>query len=273
MSVGKQIHIQIPKPCKQDFDAMPRTAIGRQCNLCEREVIDFTSMDEDELIDYLKNNPYNLSCGIFRNDQLNRPIQIEKPTPFFRFHAMRKWVAALFLFQLNIPQIFAQHKEKTTQTSQQKLPIKENKIIIQGKVILDASQQGLDSIEVSLIDADQKLIEVVHTNREGKFKFILPASFIYDTVQLAAHSLKPLLTEPYFLDISHYISYNPPIIIRMIPDVEIQAIEATTTNLIIQEVHHTAGVPLQTYADVSQPIKFGNKLKTFRIFKRKKSKH
>ncbi len=273
MSLGQQINIQIPKPCKQDFDAMPRTTIGRQCHVCEREVIDFTMMNEDELRDYLKNNPFNLSCGIFRNDQLNRPIHIEKPTPFFRFHAMRKWVAALFLFQLNIPQIFAQHKEKTTQTSQQKLPLKETKIIIQGKVILDATQQGLDSIEVSLIDAQQKLIEVVHTNREGKFAFMLPANYMHDTVQLAAHSLKPLLAESYFLDISHYISYNPPVIIRMIPDVEIQAIEATHNNLIYQEVHHTAGVPLPSYSEISQPIKFSGKFKSFRVFKRKKSKH
>ncbi len=217
MSLGKQINIQIPKPCKQDFDAMPRTAIGRQCNLCEREVVDFTMMNEDELIDYVKNNPFKLSCGIFRNDQLNRPIHIEKPTPFFRFHAMRKWVAALFLFQLNIPQIFAQHKEKTTQTSQQKFPIKENKIVIQGKVILDATQQGLDSIEVSVFDWHKKLIEVVRTNREGKFKFSLPASYLYDTIKIAVHSNKRFLAEPFFLDISDYVSYNPPIIIPMMP--------------------------------------------------------
>ena len=97
-----QLRIELPNACHQAFDAMPRTEGGRYCALCERTIIDFTNMSDDEFIEYLTSHQFKISCGIFRHDQLNRDFAFQKTRPFFRFPTLNKWVAAFFLLPLNI---------------------------------------------------------------------------------------------------------------------------------------------------------------------------
>jgi hypothetical protein len=72
----KSIAIQIPKPCHEDWQKMTSTEKGRFCSVCTKEVIDFTSKTDEELVKLLYNSQ-NL-CGRFKKSQLNREVKLER---------------------------------------------------------------------------------------------------------------------------------------------------------------------------------------------------
>lgn len=78
------IRVHIPKPCGEDWDRMTPETQGRHCANCEKIVTDFTTMSDQELINYLKKGSEGI-CGRFRNDQLTRPIQLPKPNHTWSF--------------------------------------------------------------------------------------------------------------------------------------------------------------------------------------------
>jgi hypothetical protein len=73
------MHISIPKPCHEDWKAMTPNEQGRHCNVCCKTVVDFTSMNDEEVKHFFFNKKKEESvCGRFRNEQLQR-IKIELP--------------------------------------------------------------------------------------------------------------------------------------------------------------------------------------------------
>ena len=69
----KPIHIRIPEPCHEDWQQMTPTEKGKFCQVCTKEVMDFSYHSDDYIYRTLNNNE-NL-CGRFHPKQLNRPIQ------------------------------------------------------------------------------------------------------------------------------------------------------------------------------------------------------
>lgn len=90
----KNIQLYIPEPCHEDWNKMSTTQQGRYCESCCKQVIDFTTMSDQQIIDYLSNTK-NKTCGRFDHDQLHRPLQKTQ-------HRYWKWIlsslAALFFF-------------------------------------------------------------------------------------------------------------------------------------------------------------------------------
>lgn len=67
-----EIEIQIPKPCHEDWNNMSPTEKGKFCNVCTKEVVDFTSKSDEEIIKHFTDHG-NL-CGRFHISQLNRKL-------------------------------------------------------------------------------------------------------------------------------------------------------------------------------------------------------
>jgi hypothetical protein len=78
-AMKKEFYIQIPEPCHEDWDKMTPVQQGRYCQSCCKEVVDFTSMTDQEIIGFLS-KPLGKACGNFSTDQLNRAIT-EPTTP------------------------------------------------------------------------------------------------------------------------------------------------------------------------------------------------
>ncbi len=89
----KSILIDIPKPCSENWDEMEVTINGRFCHSCQKEVIDFSSMNDEEILIYFKN--YKHFCGSFNEFQLNRNLSIESKKRYSKF---RQFVAMLVTF-------------------------------------------------------------------------------------------------------------------------------------------------------------------------------
>ena len=66
------LHLTIPTPCHERWDSMTATDHGVYCHSCTKEVIDFTTMTDSEVIRWLKK--HNTGCGRFRKDQLDRDM-------------------------------------------------------------------------------------------------------------------------------------------------------------------------------------------------------
>src|SRR5207253_2389751 len=88
----KYLQIQIPKTCEENWDAMQQKQHGKFCNSCQKTVIDFTQISDEQLVQFFKKRKNNV-CGKFTSDQLDKDILVPaKKIP---------WVK--YFFQITIP--------------------------------------------------------------------------------------------------------------------------------------------------------------------------
>lgn len=66
--------ISIPKPCTEDWNKMTQTDQGKHCSSCNKVVIDFTGLKNEEIISILLKNKGKRVCGNFFNTQIENPI-------------------------------------------------------------------------------------------------------------------------------------------------------------------------------------------------------
>lgn len=72
----KKQYLHIPEPCHENWDAMSPAQQGRFCGSCSKEVVDFSSMTDRQILDVLSKAAGN-TCGRFTESQLERPIEPE----------------------------------------------------------------------------------------------------------------------------------------------------------------------------------------------------
>ncbi len=72
----KSITIRIPEPCHEDWQKMTPTEKGKFCQVCTKEVVDFTTKRDEDLVKILSNGK-NI-CGRFKKSQLNREVKLER---------------------------------------------------------------------------------------------------------------------------------------------------------------------------------------------------
>ena len=73
--------IIIPEPCNESWDKMTPvnngpTGQGRHCSSCEKTVVDFTTMSNDEILGYLSRRNNERVCGRFKTEQVRQPVII-----------------------------------------------------------------------------------------------------------------------------------------------------------------------------------------------------
>jgi hypothetical protein len=89
--------ITIPEPCSEDWNKMDVVDdMHRHCGACERTLVDFSVMSDDELVIFFKQNNGKV-CGRFRKDQMNRSlIKLPEKT------SKAKWWKAAALLPLSL---------------------------------------------------------------------------------------------------------------------------------------------------------------------------
>ena len=91
-------NISIPQPCLQDWEKMTPCTDGRFCNVCNKTVVDFTVMTDDQVKNYFLAAGAMKPCGRFNNNQLT-PVTIDIPANIFsvRMPIWKKFLAAAFI--------------------------------------------------------------------------------------------------------------------------------------------------------------------------------
>lgn len=63
--------LNIPKPCSENWEAMHSTNEGKFCNLCSKQVIDFTVLTDTQIIQYFEQQQ-GKTCGRLSKKQIER---------------------------------------------------------------------------------------------------------------------------------------------------------------------------------------------------------
>jgi hypothetical protein len=106
----KSIIIRIPEPCHEDWAKMTATEKGKFCGVCTKEVFDFTSKTDEELVKILTTNKN--ACGKLKKTQLNREVKLERKSG----HSLAP-LAASMLLPLTL---FSNNPETSTNTLSEK---------------------------------------------------------------------------------------------------------------------------------------------------------
>ena len=77
--MNSKFSIQIPSPCHEDWNQMLPAEQGRFCQSCEKTVVDFSQMSDEQVLSYFKLKQQNSErvCGRFRAEQVSKPVQIQ----------------------------------------------------------------------------------------------------------------------------------------------------------------------------------------------------
>jgi hypothetical protein len=66
--------IHIKTPCDANWQEMNAVDTGKYCGSCEKVVVDFSKMSDNEIKDYFNINRFQKTCGRFLNTQLDRSL-------------------------------------------------------------------------------------------------------------------------------------------------------------------------------------------------------
>ena len=96
-----QLKISIPSPCHENLSLMDKTENGKFCLSCQKEVIDFTKMTDEEIVLYFDKKKSGTAklCGTFRADQVlekEKMIEIPIQTYFYAKTNHQKFLWMLF---------------------------------------------------------------------------------------------------------------------------------------------------------------------------------
>ena len=103
----KSIQYSIQNPCDESWNDMKPESIGRFCGSCEKTVVDFTSMSDFSIVNYLEKHKNEKVCGRFTQPQLDRVYQLNQPV-FAQSFDLRAVVLGLALSTFSALHSFAQ---------------------------------------------------------------------------------------------------------------------------------------------------------------------
>lgn len=168
------IRISVKKPCSEKFENFSKTASGGFCDSCQKEVINFTAMTSEELINHFSNNS-GKTCGRFTSSQLKtyNPIMNNKSNK--RFISRGLAVMSLSILSLcAVSNLRAQTSTNpntvlSTEIVMGAPSIQEDEYTVKG-IVLDQYDTALFGVNVVVKNSTEGIV----TNEEGKFKFPRP---------------------------------------------------------------------------------------------------
>lgn len=170
----KKINLSIQSPCSENWNTFTPNSQGRHCSKCDKTVIDFTSMTEEELKKYFLNQESKL-CGRFRPDQLGSyPLYATFSRPS-KSTFLKTGLASLLIFLSNIPDTLSSAPSTKPKVYQKESSeIKEVKISNQDRIIsgivVDEDKVPLPGVCINL--KNQSI--GTFTDIEGRFTFPEP---------------------------------------------------------------------------------------------------
>lgn len=179
------IKIQIAEPCHENWDKMlaekkasPDDSVGRGkfCLSCQKMVVDFSRMTNEEIIQYFEQNAGKSICGRIAKHQHNTPISNYRKvvTPWFN-----KYVAGFFMALGFYNPSSAQTNEVLyEQTTKGKIAVKPSAIgtkpvVINGRV-LDAKTHK--AIKGAIVTVDGTDI-MATTDAKGNYTVTIPERY------------------------------------------------------------------------------------------------
>jgi hypothetical protein len=97
--MSKKLQLSIPTPCHENWDNMSPVQQGKFCGSCQRQVVDFSNMNDRQVAEFFKKPSTGSVCGRFMTDQLDRAIEIpKKRIPWLKYFF--QFAIPAFLFSI-----------------------------------------------------------------------------------------------------------------------------------------------------------------------------
>lgn len=92
------LNISIPNPCYENWNEMMPTEKGAFCNVCSKEVVDFSQMSDEEVKHYFLANAGKNTCGRFRKKQLaGFPVVVDEQVVYMNIALWKKFLAVVVI--------------------------------------------------------------------------------------------------------------------------------------------------------------------------------
>lgn len=179
------LRIQIAEPCHENWDKMLEEEKGKFCLACQKNVVDFSRMSNEEIINYFEQNAGKSICGRIAKHQHNTPISNYRKvvTPWFN-----KYVAGFFIalgfYHPSKGQTAIQASEQLTtkgRVSVDTAPImSDKKLVINGRVLDSKTNKGIKGVEITIAGSDI----VVTTDKNGNYSVEIPQRFQNESLYL-----------------------------------------------------------------------------------------
>ena len=143
--------VQIPQPCHASWDKMQAQENGRHCKACDKVVIDFSQMNDQELIAWLKDKAHEKVCGHFKSEQVDRLEIVVQPKEFKRLNWSPKHIIQIAIFLVFSASLFSCNSNANNGAIPQ--------IIVQSDCISDTSKKTQQALPESSYRGKVKLPE------------------------------------------------------------------------------------------------------------------
>lgn len=157
----QKIQISIPEPCHKGWQNMTPVEKGRFCASCQKTVLDFTHLSDNEIIKVVTKND-NL-CARINGSQLNKNlIETKTKSNYFGYFA----TTVLAFLGLGADSVIAQEKPVVEQTDFKylnKVSDSVKKITVSGRVTYDG--HPLPGANIKIKDTKKS----TYTDRNGKY--------------------------------------------------------------------------------------------------------
>jgi hypothetical protein len=188
----RQLQLQVPEPCHEDWNKMDPAQKGRFCDSCSKQVVDFTLMTDTEILTHLQKVKGN-TCGRFSNDQLNRGLEQPPKRKSLTWRWLLTCVSSMLLFRSDA-QSKQEGKQKPTTTlapSEKKQEMVETMgVVISARylphtitgTVIDNSGQPISHAVVAVSGTDSKIL----TDQNGHFSIGIPGNRVSCTLKVSA---------------------------------------------------------------------------------------
>lgn len=179
----KKINYQIEEPCHADWDQMKPETQGRFCSSCSKTVVDFSTMSDFSIVNYLESNKHQSVCGRFAEDQLAKTYLFTKPhQSLFSFDlkavalglALSTFSAISSQAQTSAPVEYHDSIDEPRQMIQGEVAMSydhSNEKFVSGKVKLDGKR--VSEIKVALVNGSSVELSTIEVPKNGIFKIPL----------------------------------------------------------------------------------------------------
>ncbi len=178
------IKIKIGTPCHENWDKMQEEEKGRFCLSCQKAVVDFSRMTNEEIINYFEQNAGKKTCGRIAVHQHNTPISNYRKvvSPWFN-----KYVAG-FLMAIgfynptkaqtnNAP---VEHQMLKGEIAVKPVAHTNKKLTVVGRVLDYNSKKPIKDAVVTIDGSDIKTL----TDKNGSYTLNIPSRYQTSSLQL-----------------------------------------------------------------------------------------
>ncbi|MDH7913097.1 carboxypeptidase-like regulatory domain-containing protein [Winogradskyella sp. SYSU M77433] len=163
-----QISLSINRPCNEDFSSFSPTQKGGFCDACQKEVIDFTKMNTDDIITFFKNNQTQNTCGRLKIEHLETPLKVKpKRKRLGLFTGICLSILAFFSVSTAKAQELKKSKDKIKQGTIVDTLKNKNNIVVKGTITTESDGLPLPGASVVLQGTSQG----IQTDFDGNFEF------------------------------------------------------------------------------------------------------